>query len=210
MFEFFASDVGKVALGGVIAITGQLLVFLLGWAKEARISDKKRQSDAQHLGIRLVLVMEKLVGDCCLAANDPTYTDEHGLTRNAVPNPEFSLPLEGDYRALPTDLMYEIMSLPNRLDAIKEAMASAYEFADPPDYETYYFHRDESLAKLGLQAVRLIKSLCDKYKIPPPDRPEYYDPEQDLLNHLKRIERIKESREQLRKKLLSTLETQQN
>lgn len=208
MWEFFASDVGKVALGGLIAISGQLLVFLLGWAKESRTSKKKQELDAQHLGIRLVLALEKLVGECYQATNDPTCTDNQGLTRNTVPNPDFVLPQEGDYRALPTGLMYEIMSMPNRLDAIKEGMSSAYEYADPPEYDDYYIYRGESLSQFGLQAIRLIESLCDRYKIPPPDRPEYYDPKQGLLDQLKRIEKDRQRYEQAQKVMLSSLTPQ--
>lgn len=184
MWEFFASDVGKVALGGLIAITGQLLVFLLGWAKESRVSEKKRELEALHLGIRLVLVLEKLVGDCYAAVNDPTHTDQQGYTCSAVPNPKFALPHDGDYRALPAELMYDVMSMPSRLDAVLEGMSSCYEYASPPDYEEYYSYRIESLSKIGLKAMTLIESLCEKYKIPPPERAAYYEPMQVFREYL--------------------------
>lgn len=208
MWDFFASDMGKVALGGLIAISGQLLVFLLGWAKESRVSRKKRTSDAQHLGIRIVLALEKLLVDCVRAVNDPTFTDNEGYTRSMVPNPDFTLPQEGDYRSLPTGLMYEIMSLPNKLDAIKEGMSAAYEYADPPEYESYYLYRDEHLSKLGLQVLPLIESLCDKYKIPMPERSDYYDPRQNLLGHLARIADFYEKRQNAQEKMLESIESE--
>jgi hypothetical protein len=195
MWVFFATDVGKVALGGVIATTGSLILFALGWLKESRLSSKKKKIEAQHLGIRLVLVLDKLVADCYNAVNDPLFTDEQGYTHSAVPNPEFALPEGGDYRALPTQLMYDIMSMPNRLHAIKEGMDSVGEQSSPPDYEEYYQYRAENLSKLGLRAIGQIESLCKKYKIPPPEKPKYYAPKEDLISKLERMEEIDRMRD---------------
>lgn len=188
MLEFFASDIGKVALGGLIAISGQLLVFVLGWIKESRFSQKKQMTEAQHLGIRLVLALDKLVGDCYSAVNDPLTTDRNGLTVSTVPNPQFALPEGGDYRALPTQIMYDIMSMPNRLVAIEESLAWESEYSSPPDYEEYYVARAEKLSVFGLKAIGQIESLCALYRIPAPEWPEHYDPRQGLQNHLLRIE----------------------
>jgi hypothetical protein len=196
MWDFFATDVGKVAVGGFIATIGSLIVFGLGWLKESQLSWKKQKIEAQHLGIRLVLVLDKLVADCYNAVNDPLFTDEQGYTHSMVPNPDFALPEGGDYRALPTQQMYDIMSMPNRLNAIKEGMDSVGEQSSPPDYEEYYRYRDENLSKLGLRAIGQIESLCKKYKIPPPERPKYYDPKEDLLARLERIEEIDRMRAQ--------------
>jgi hypothetical protein len=193
MWELFASDVGKVAVGGIIATTGSLLLFALGWIKESRLSGKKQEIEAQHLGIQLVLVLDKLVADCYNAVNDPLFTDEQGYTHSSIPNPEFELP-EGDYRALPTQLMYDIMSMPNRLNAIKEGMNSVGENSSPPDYEEYYQYRDENLSKLGLRAIGQIDSLCKKYKIPLPEKPKHYDPELDLISRLDRLEEVDRAR----------------
>ncbi len=190
MWDFFATDIGKVALGGFIATTGSLIVFGLGWLKESQLSWKKQKIEAQHLGIRLVLVLDKLVADCYNAVNDPLSVDGQGCTHSTVPNPEYALPEGGDYRALPTQLMYDIMSMPNRLNALKEGMDSVGEQSSPPEYEEYYRYRDENLSKLGLRAIGQIEALCKKYKIPPPERPSFYDPKEGFLARLKRIEEI--------------------
>ncbi|GLH44522.1 hypothetical protein RS3R6_10000 [Pseudomonas atacamensis] len=194
MWDFFATDVGKVALGGFIATTGSLIVFGLGWLKESQLSSKKQKIEAQHLSIRLVLVLDKLVADCYNAVNDPLCIDEQGYSHSMVPNPDFALPEGGDYRALPTQLMYDIMSMPNRLNAVKEGMDSVGEQSSPPDYEDYYRYRDENLSRLGLRAIGQIESLCNKYKIPPPERPRFYNPKEDLLARLERIEEIDRKR----------------
>lgn len=185
MENFLGSDAGKVALGGAIAIAGQLMVFLLGWGKEHLVARKKIELEAQHLGIRLVYVLEKLVGDCYSAVNDHTFTDQSGLTFNAVDNPDLTLPLDGDYRVLPTAIMYDVMSMPSRLEAIKEALATMREFASPPDYSEYYEYRRETLSKLGLKALEVIDALCKKYRFPRPERIEHYDPKDVFLYYLR-------------------------
>lgn len=188
MWEFWASDVGKVAIGGLFAVTVQVVVFVLGWAKESYVSHKKRRLDAQHLSIRLVVVLDKLVGDCLAAVNDPTYTGEDGYIYSSIPNPSFALPEEGDYRALPTQLMYNLMYMPNRVGSINEGLDAVWNDSSPPDHDEYYYFRDEALSKLGLRAIDLIESLCAKYKIPPPEWSKYYDPKQGFLKQLARNE----------------------
>lgn len=196
MLEFFTSDIAKVALGGLIAMAAQLLVFILGWVKEHRLSSKKRDSDAQYLGIQIVLALDKLVGDCLKAVNDPTFTNPDGYIYSAVPNPEFALPVEGDYRTLPTQLMYSVMFMPNRVAAIKEGLDSSWNESSPPDHDEYFCFRGEALSKLGLRAIDLIEALCNKYKIPLPEWPEYYDPKQGFLSELAKIENYMRTRGQ--------------
>lgn len=196
MWEFFTTDVGKVALGGVIATSGQLIVFGLGWLKESRFSWKTQKTDAQHLGIRLVLVLDKLVDDCHSAVNDRTGTDEQGITYNLVANPELSVPEGADYRVLPAQLMYDIMSMPNRLHAINEGMDFVWSDSGPPDFDDYYRYRTEKLSEFGLRAIGQIESLCKKYKIPPPERPNFYDPKRGLLDKLEKIAEIDRMRAQ--------------
>lgn len=188
MPEFLTSDVGKVAIGGLIAMAAQILVFILGWMKEHRVSIKKRDLDAQYLGIQVVLALDKLVGDCLEAVKDPTETDANGFTRSTVSNPEFALPVEGDYRAFPTQLMYSVMFMPNRVSAINEGLDAAWDQASPPDYDEYYRFRGEAFSKLGLQAITVISDLCTKYKIPLPEWPAGYDPRRLFLEEIKELD----------------------
>lgn len=45
MLEFWQSDVGRVALGGAIAVTGQLTATLVAWLKEARFAASRAMAD---------------------------------------------------------------------------------------------------------------------------------------------------------------------
>ncbi|MGY3355905.1 hypothetical protein ACVWZK_002568 [Bradyrhizobium sp. GM0.4] len=89
MLEFWQSDVGRVALGGAIAVIGQLTATLVAWFKEARFAAAKNRRDAEYLGIRLVLVLDALVGACYNAVHDPLTEDEEGITENTVSDPTF-------------------------------------------------------------------------------------------------------------------------
>jgi len=183
VLEFFKSDVGKVALGGLIALGGQLLVAGISWFKEARFAASKARKEAEYLAIRLVLVFDELTNDCYQAVNDPLMPDGDGFLQSSVPDPALTLP-EGDYKTLPRHLMYEVLSMPNRLESIKEGMVSAWQDSTPPDYDELFEYRREHLARLGIRALGLIASICEAYKIPLPERPNLYTPWQSFQDEL--------------------------
>ncbi|SIN87891.1 hypothetical protein SAMN05443247_00408 [Bradyrhizobium erythrophlei] len=203
MLEFLKTDVGKVALGGAIAVSGQLAASLIAWGKEAWFAASKRQKEAEYLAMRLVLVFDELTTDCYNAVHDPLTEDREGISESTVADPTLSLPTDGDYKALPRRLMFRIMSMPSKLDGIKEGMASAWEFSGPPNFDEFFEYRREHWSKLGLEALDLIDALCREYKIPPPERPEYYAPRESFLDELVKIEQYKREREEANSKMMA-------
>jgi hypothetical protein len=196
LLEFFKTDVGKVALGGAIAVTGQLAASFIGWAKEARFDAKKRKKEAEYLAMRLVLVFDELTADCYNAVHDPLTIDGQGCHEATVGDPTLKLPSDGDYKALAPRLMFQIMSMPRKLDGIKEGMASAWEFSGLPERDEFFAYRREHWSRLGLQALELIDALCHTYKIPAPDRPKYYTPRESFEEGLVKIEQDKKKRQE--------------
>ncbi|MFT0877123.1 hypothetical protein VRZ08_11190 [Rhodopseudomonas sp. G2_2311] len=194
MLEFWNSDVGRVALGGVIAVSGQLVATLLAWLKEARFAAAKKRKDAEYLAMRLVLTLDSLVGACYNAVHDPLMTNNEGIVESSVSDPTLTLPTDGDYKALPRNLMYQILSIPNRLDDIKEGLAATSEDSFPPDFWEYYEYREEHFAKLGLKALELVDALCRQYKIPTPERPKHYTPRESFEEVLFKIKRAQRER----------------
>ncbi|WP_022722784.1 hypothetical protein [Rhodopseudomonas sp. B29] len=191
--DFWTSDTAKVALGGVIAVTGQLMTTLLAWLKEARFAAKKKQEDAEYLAMRLVLILDTLVSACYKAVYDPLQPDSDGYQESTVPDPTLTLP-EGDYKALPRRLMYEILSIPNKLEGIKEGLAATAEDSYPPDFFEYYEYREEHYSRLGLKGLELVDTLCQQYKIPPPERPEHYTPRASFNEMIAKIETVQRKR----------------
>ena len=193
MWEFLKSDIGKVSLGGLIAVSGQLAVTLIAWGKEVWFDRNKKRKEAEYLAMRLVLLFDELVGDCYNVVHDPLTQDQEGCSESTVGDPTLSLPVEGDYKALPRHLMYEVLSVPNKLDSIKEGMASAWEFSSgPPDYDEFFEYRREHWSRLGLKALDIIDALCLQYKIPPPERPSFYTPRRSFQNEIVAIGRDEE------------------
>lgn len=205
MLEFWKSDVGKVALGGAIALVGQLTATLLAWLKEARFAATKKRKDAEYLAMRLVLVLDALVGACYNAVHDPLTQDSEGIFENTVPDPTLTLPVDGDYKALPRSLMYELLSMPNRLDGIKEGLAATADFSFPPDYSEYYEYREEHWSNLGLKALDLIDALCRQYKIPLPERPEHYTPRESFRAVVTKIQETQRERNERNTEIIAKL-----
>jgi hypothetical protein len=157
-----------------------------------------------YLAMRLVLVFDELTTACYDAVHDPLREDEQGCSEATVGDPTLSLPSDSDYKALPRRLMFQIMSMPSKLDGIKEGMASAWEFTGPPNYGEFFEYRREHWSKLGLQALELIDALCREYKIPPFDRPQYYTPRESFLNELVDVEQEKKERDDVDRKMMAS------
>jgi hypothetical protein len=204
MLEFLKTDIGKVALGGAIAVSGQLAATLIGWGKEYWFDASKRRREAEYLAMRLVLVFDELTTSCYNTVHDPLMEDQQGCSEATVGNPTLSLPTDGDYKALPRRLMFQIMSMPSKLDGIGEGMASAWDISGPPNYDEFFEYRREHLSKLGLEALELIDALCREYKIPAPDRPKYYTPRESFLNELAKVEQEKQEREEASSKMMAS------
>ncbi|NOJ44725.1 hypothetical protein [Bradyrhizobium archetypum] len=209
MLEFWQSDVGRVALGGAIAVIGQLTATLVAWAKEARFAATKNRKDAEYLAMRLVLVLDTLVGACYSAVHDPLMQDGEGFLESTVSDPTLTLPADGDYKALPRSLMYEVLSMPNRLDGIKEGLAATAEDSFPPDYWEYYEYREEHWSKLGLKALDLIDALCHQYKIPRPERPEHYLPKESFQEVVAKIQEAQRERNERNAVIIAKLSASQ-
>jgi hypothetical protein len=202
LIEFFKTDIGKVALGGAIGVAGPLIASLIAWAKEYWFDNSKRRREAEYLAMRLVLVFDGLVSGCYAVVHDPLAQDQQGCSEATVGHPTLSLPTDGDYKALPRLLMYKILSMPSKLEGIGEGSSNAWEFSGPPDYEEFFEYRREHWSKLGLEALELIDALCREYKIPPPDRPEYYDPKQSFLKEIADVQEEAKERGEASSKMM--------
>lgn len=170
-----------------------------------RFAAAKKRKDAEYLAMRLVLVLDALVGACYNTVHDPLTEDSEGVTENTVADPTLTLPIDGDYRAPPRSLMYELLSMPNKLDGIKEGLAGTADFSFPPDYWGYYECREEHWSKLGLKAPDLIDALCREYKIPLPERPEHYMPRKSFREVVTTIEAAQQARNERNTAIIAKL-----
>jgi hypothetical protein len=119
------------------------------------------------------IVFDKLINDCYDAVHDPLRQDMSGCDEATVADPTLSLPTGGDYKALPRQLMFRILSMPSHLDAIKKGLSNARHFSGRPEYEEFFEYRREHWSGLGLQALDVVDALCREYNIPVSDRPRW-------------------------------------
>jgi hypothetical protein len=204
MSEFWNSDAGKYVVGGLIGLAGAVITTLLAWGKEYWFYASKRRSEAEYLAMRLVLVFDEFINDCYNAVHDPLTQDQEGCSESTVPDPTLSLPTDGDYKALPRHLMFKALSMPSKVAGVKEGAASAWEISGPPDYEELFEYRREHWSKLGLEALELIDALCREFKVPPPDRPEYYEPRQSFLREIAKVHEEERKRQEASSRMMES------
>ena len=188
MLDFIASDVGKVVAGALIAFTGQIVVAVIAWAKEASTKKAVQRKEAEFLAFQLVVALERMVGEAYNAIHDPLIYLDEGEANPTVANPKLNLPHGGDYKTLPAQLMYRVLSFPNRIIGMAEGMSAVAEHSGPPNYEEVFLYRREECAKLGLDGLAIIDDLCRKYAIPAPTRPKHYDPKEAFERDLKKVQ----------------------
>lgn len=176
MLSFFETDAGKVALGGVIAFVSQIVVFVLSWIKDFIATKTAEGKEARFLAIRVVVTLEELVAACCDVVTDPTRRNENGEAINTVSIPDVKLPHDGEYRCFPTTIMYEVMSMPNRLASIKKGANWMLGESSRPENSEYFIYRQVEISKFGLSALDQISALQAKYKIPMAEQAEHYNP----------------------------------
>jgi hypothetical protein len=102
--------------------------------------------------------------------------------------------------------MFDIMSMPNRLEGIREGLASVADISGPPDYDEVFEYRREYMSKLRLKALELIDALCRRYEIPLPERPEHYTPRQSFLDELAKIEQVQQKRDEATSQMYASIE----
>lgn len=181
--QFFKEsiDMLNVIIGGLIALAGQCLMWLI----TTRTSQKERlrleRKAQQYLATQLIIILDEYVEDCYNAVHDSLQINEAGYTRATVPEPKLILP-EGDYSILETQLMYTVLRLPSKNKNAVGGLSDFYD--DPPTYDSRFRFRREKFSELGLLAASLVKQLCITYSLPMPERDADYSPEEDFQEYI--------------------------
>lgn len=90
------------------------------WWRESRTASKKSQYELSFIAVDLVFRLEKLAEQCAEIVKDqgcPDLYSRSGMFTPTTPYPVFSISeVKGDWRFLDTKMMYQIHSLPVRID----------------------------------------------------------------------------------------------
>lgn len=146
--------VGGMIGGAVGAVIGHAANHFIGWFKESRQSSPERK----FICAELVFLLEDYASKCAdVAQDDGEPIGPHGEYRSITSRPEpidHSM-VKGNWRALSSDVMYDVCSIaPLQREAL-EKIVSADENSTPPDNDEYFRERQLQFSMLGLKAANL-------------------------------------------------------
>jgi hypothetical protein len=76
--------------------------------------------------------------------------------------------LDVNWKALPADLMYDVLGLPYRIEQLQHFVSGKGEFDEPPEYVEFFWARQYGYAVLGLDVSELAQRLRTHAELPPP------------------------------------------
>ncbi|MBP2834750.1 hypothetical protein [Dickeya parazeae] len=108
----------------------------------------------------LVFLLEVFADDCASVATDKGETQDNGGWHPAEPAPELVYTsIEGNWSALPPDLMYRLRELPVHQREVRRLMAVDFDDCLPLDIPEVVSTRQYRYTQLGLKALRLARRL---------------------------------------------------
>lgn len=157
------SSIGA-ALGGVC------LTHHFTRRREERAAAARRDSERLFIATELVFILERFAQRCVGAAEESDCSekyDQDGYVRIEHPVPEISYTsVTGDWRALPSDLMYRLSELPVLRQEAASSIDAAFYENTPFDGTTGFSALNHQASRLGLKAIRLSRSLRNLCEMP--------------------------------------------
>ncbi|WP_211222804.1 hypothetical protein [Paludibacterium yongneupense] len=201
-------DAGNVSaiISAAAGISGVLLGNSFVAIKEFVIGWRRRKKETEYLAIIVVSHLDRFANGCSAVAYDDGTeygrpAGQGGICVSTVAAPEF-LPLDLDvqWKALPKDLMYAILLLPDQREQIQNKLAALGDLDDdPPYYPEYFWTRQRDYADLGLQASNLAQRLREHAKMPPVEhKPGEWNRDQALTDVIKTLDERREAYERRR------------
>lgn len=144
-------------------------------AKDTVSAWRRSRKAGSFSAVRLVSILREYADQCIDVVGDDgtshgmpagrTESGEHYyLAQVRLPDPP-NYPDEIAWRSLPNDLMFRVLSLPNRARLTDRYIEGVSEYvAFPPDYEEYFDARQEGYARLGLEAFTLAEELAEEFQ----------------------------------------------
>lgn len=160
---------------GVIGLVGVVIGAMLAGAREYWVARASKRKNAQYLAIRVISLLDGFLEKCASVVGDDGLSngerDPDGCKYPQVSPPELDFEsLKVDWMSIPCELMYEILSLPNRVTAANQRIDGIIEYGDdPPDFNELFEERQIQFGEIGLLAASLAAQLRSKYGVPERD-----------------------------------------
>ncbi len=176
----------KAWFGLIGVIIGVVSVGLKEWIV-SYISKKKR---ADYLAIQIVTLLDPFIERCANVVQDDGYSQGNYQDEIQVKSPDFDpQSLEVDWKSIPSNLMYEILSFPNEIKRADNEVGSVFEYSDMRDTLT---ERQYQYALLGVKASKIASKLRKNSNIAERDF-DNWNPVNFMEKFLKQIEENKKS-----------------
>lgn len=194
-------DVAYIGFGGVIIGAS------IGMGKDLLMVYLSRQKNATYLAVRISCLLDRYVAGCVEVVGDNGFSygqiKAGAYAEALVSTPALKIQdMDVDWKVLPSNLMYEILSFPNFIEEADAVISSAFDHANPPDLSEGFEERQDQYAKLGIKAASLAKKLRDKYKLPKHEY-ENWNPVEYMEEEKKKIINRRTARAEQHKKIFN-------
>ena len=191
----------------LVGLAGVLIGALIVVGKDIYFERRSRWKSQQYLAIRVVTKLDDFVEGCVEVSIDTGQPDKDGYHHANSDAPVFDIDsLAVDWKSIPSELMYKILSFPTLVDSANNNIHAVAEYqASPPDYSEFFEERRFQYSKLGLTAYELAEKLRVSYKIRPRAY-ENWDPIKSLQDRLNEIEYRREQFYEQQKSMFEEME----
>lgn len=149
------------ASAGILGALGsQWLSHIFITRREKRASEEKQNRERYFIATELVFLLERFAQRCVLSAYEPGDYDENGYIRidHTLPDIDYA-GVAGDWRSLPSELMYRLSQIPVLRDEACRSVASALFNEIPYDGAGALHELNSQSCRLGLRAIRVSRDL---------------------------------------------------
>lgn len=189
-------SVALIGFAGVVI--GALLTPIIEAVKSWYLSRKH----ATYLALRVVCILDQFIDACAEVVGEHGEEDEDGICRcSALPDAP-SFPDDLDWKSIDNKLMYEILSLPNKVDYAKRKIWHTGEVTGPP-YDEVGIEREREFALLRLAAHDLTVRLRKAYGISRESSSRSWDVVGFLSERKRKVEELKAAQEEAHKLLFA-------
>jgi len=149
-------------------LIGVIVGSLLGTAKDLLLERLTTKKDIEFLSVQIVCMLERFAQGCAEVTLDSGMPDSSGCMHVNSKTPELKLEsIDVKWKALPANLMYEVLRFPIIIEDAEASIMSVWEHVSgPPDYSEMFEERQYQYAVLGLKAIHLAAKLRKKGKLP--------------------------------------------
>ncbi|MEQ5837783.1 hypothetical protein [Marinobacter sp. NFXS9] len=194
----------------IYGLVGVVLGVFLTVAKEWWFQHRKNKKDAQYLSIQVISMLDRYVAGCVeVVGDDGLYhgePDEEGYSSIQVEVPKFAPEAAAvEWKSLPAELMYEILTFPNNIEVANNRISAAFEYAaSPPDYSEGFEERQLQYSELGIEADNLASKLRQHSDLPKKPKRDW-NPIEYMKNRKAEILKNRAEREKRQKALMDKL-----